>query len=250
MSNSELQSLVKTKDIKIKQMEEEIRRLSFGIDTAEDESFTNSGVFVKLQDVIVDSKIDYELLSQKILNVKTCEDIPTKNSNVWVADGKYITLKRSYQIYLEKELFCRENDVSTLLEYVYGCNLTKLVLINQEICFKEYQKLLASERIEEVEFRRVQVMGEYDELLRIDEILKDVPNIQKFDYEFRDDEFKDRNAARKTSKKLGKLQPFPNLRVFHLFNLQKGFKLGKFIKKYPDVDFYPPKCVVETPKVE
>uniref|UniRef100_A0A914PS14 Uncharacterized protein n=1 Tax=Panagrolaimus davidi TaxID=227884 RepID=A0A914PS14_9BILA len=93
-------------------------------------------------------------------------------------------------------------------------------------------------------------MGEYDELLRIDEILKDVPNIHKFVYEFRDVEFKDRNAARETSKKLGKLLPFQNLRVFHLFNLQKGFKLGKFIKKNPDVDFYPSKRVVETSEVK
>uniref|UniRef100_A0AC35G1L3 Uncharacterized protein n=1 Tax=Panagrolaimus sp. PS1159 TaxID=55785 RepID=A0AC35G1L3_9BILA len=249
-SNAELQSIGKTKDIKMKQMEEEVRRLSSGTDAVEEESFTYSGVSVKMQDVVVDSKIDYQLLSQKILKIKTCEDMPNKNSNVWVADGKYITLKRSYQIYLEKELLCRENGVSTLLEYVYGCNLKKLVLINQKICFKEYQQLLASERIEEVEFRRVEVMGEYDELLRIDEILKDIPNIYKFVYEFRDNEFKNRNAARETSKKLDKLFPFPNLRVFHLFNLQKGFKLGKFIKKNPDVDFYPPKCVVNTPKIE
>uniref|UniRef100_A0A914R0S1 Uncharacterized protein n=1 Tax=Panagrolaimus davidi TaxID=227884 RepID=A0A914R0S1_9BILA len=252
MSNDELRSIVKTKDIKIKQMEEEIHRLSFGTDAdaVEEESFTYSGVCVKMHDVVVDSKIDYVLLSQKILKVNTCEDISNKNLNVWVADGKYITLKKSYQIFLEKELLCRENRVSTLLEYVFGCNFKKLVLINQEICFKEYQKLLASKRIEEVEFRRVQVMGEYDELLRIDEILKDIPNIHKFVYEFRDDEFKDQNAACETSKNLGKLQPFPNLRVFHLFNLQKGFELGKFIKKNPDVDFYPPKCVVETPKIE
>uniref|UniRef100_A0AC35GLM2 Uncharacterized protein n=1 Tax=Panagrolaimus sp. PS1159 TaxID=55785 RepID=A0AC35GLM2_9BILA len=234
-------------------MEEEVRRLSSGIDAVGEESFTYSGVSVKMQDVVVDSKIDYKLLSQKILKVKTCEDIPNGDSNVWAADGKYISLKRSYQIYLEKELLCRENGVSTLLEYVYGCNLKKLVLINQKICFKEYQKLLASERIEEVEFRRVQVMGEYYELLRIDELLKDIPNIHKFVYEFGDEEFKDQNAARGTSKNLGKLQPFPNLRICCIYNIQDDFYreiFRTFFDKNPDVDFYPPKFVAGTPKVK
>uniref|UniRef100_A0A914P7V8 Uncharacterized protein n=1 Tax=Panagrolaimus davidi TaxID=227884 RepID=A0A914P7V8_9BILA len=216
VSNADLQSLFQTKDKEIKEMEEEIRRLYSSI----------PGLSVEMEDVVVDSRIDYKLLSQKILKVTTCQDI----SNVWTADAKYITLKKSYRISLENELLCWENSVSTLLEYVYACNLKKLVLINQQICLKEYQKLLASEKIEEVEFRRVQVMGEYDELLRIDEILKDMPNIQSFVYKFRDDEFKNKNAARETSKKLGKLLPFRSLRVFRLLNLQKGFKLGKFIK--------------------
>jgi hypothetical protein len=226
VSNADLQSLFQTKDKEIKEMEEEIRRLYSSI----------PGLSVEMEDVVVDSRIDYKLLSQKILKVTTCQDI----SNVWTADAKYITLKRSYRISLENELLCWENSVSTLLEYVYHCNLKKLVLINQHICLKEYQKLLASEMIEEVEFRRVQVMGEYDELLRIDEFLKDI-YIQSFVYEFRDDEFKNKNAAGETSKKLDKLLPFRNLRVFRLFNLQKGFKLRKFIKKNPDTEFIPPK---------
>uniref|UniRef100_A0A914Y5U0 Uncharacterized protein n=1 Tax=Panagrolaimus superbus TaxID=310955 RepID=A0A914Y5U0_9BILA len=116
------------------------------------------------------------------------------------------------------------------------CALTDLQVSNQIIKFNDFQKLVSSKTITNLCFKNVKVMGEFEEILEIDEILIELPLIERFEYWFK---FYN-EVTPETSKLLLHFSRFQNLKVFKLCNVARMFDLNSFsvfIRRHENVKF-------------
>uniref|UniRef100_A0AC34GP80 DUF38 domain-containing protein n=1 Tax=Panagrolaimus sp. ES5 TaxID=591445 RepID=A0AC34GP80_9BILA len=225
---SEQEALVYNMETEVYEMQNTITRFSKLIDPSP--STSTNGVVAHGK-----RKYDYVNLSGKVRVVDWLEY--KHYNNKWFADGREIFLNSSdFQICIKQSLVIANNIPSTLISRLQCNNLHRLIFRNAVITNSEYKKLVESPNLNYLQLCSVTVEDENGKILEVDQLLKGVPNVENFTYEF-----DKRLLSRETVKNLAKLPPFPKLRYVSLRNIPDGFNLkvfGEFINKNPSASYF------------
>uniref|UniRef100_A0A914YJ92 Uncharacterized protein n=1 Tax=Panagrolaimus superbus TaxID=310955 RepID=A0A914YJ92_9BILA len=101
-----------------------------------------------------------------------------------------LALNKKFKLHLNGRLsiFFGQAHVSTLLKHVSSCNLTKLQLGSQTITWTEYLKLVSSQTLKIVEFKKCIINDNEGNAIEYEKVLKELPNIEEFEIIFNDKE--------------------------------------------------------------
>uniref|UniRef100_A0A914QIY9 DUF38 domain-containing protein n=1 Tax=Panagrolaimus davidi TaxID=227884 RepID=A0A914QIY9_9BILA len=164
------------------------------------------------------------------------------NDEGWRADDKKISIQNPNKnvCVFDALLMLKRNNLSFILTHVFCVNLKKLSLHYQSCSFAEYKSMVASSKLEEVELRDCIVRNENGKILDVADLMKELPNINSFDYTF----FFNAPTEVVTPEimqKLVELPTFPNLLELKFFHIHELFDLeafGEFIRKNPTIRQY------------
>uniref|UniRef100_A0AC34FDT0 Uncharacterized protein n=1 Tax=Panagrolaimus sp. ES5 TaxID=591445 RepID=A0AC34FDT0_9BILA len=216
---------------------------SGGIDEHQNFSF-----FKFLQNVKdkVDTSFFHKTITLEEVLILIVESIcPLVHEDSWEAYSKFDCSGKPVKISLKKDstkfmlqlngrlnVSDAEIEVNSLLHHVDSCHLTDLRLVDQTISKNDFMELVASKTIKNFAFYRNTVTnGQGKGFMKMEEILKELPNAEKVEYWLRNNE---------TPPKFDDFPAFPKLRSFSLYNISESFDfnhLSEFIKKHSNVNF-------------
>uniref|UniRef100_A0AC35FBS1 Uncharacterized protein n=1 Tax=Panagrolaimus sp. PS1159 TaxID=55785 RepID=A0AC35FBS1_9BILA len=179
----------------------------------ENDKLSDSNRICLLEDVIAYGKIDYIHLNGKIFMVNKL-----KNDNgKWIADETEISFKNSkYHICVHKELVIKIIKLSDICDQIFYSNITKFCITDMKMTFDEYQEMVASCNIQYLIIRCITVKNKHGIVVDISDLLKEIPNIEKFIYIFKEGEIL-------PIQKLIHLPLLSKLQQFTLSKVQKDF---------------------------
>uniref|UniRef100_A0AC35FYN6 Uncharacterized protein n=1 Tax=Panagrolaimus sp. PS1159 TaxID=55785 RepID=A0AC35FYN6_9BILA len=197
------------------QMQDRVAKIS-----KENDKLSDPNRICILKDVVAYGKVDYIHLNGKILMVNKL-----KNDNgKWIADGTEISFKNSkYQICVHTELAIKNIKLSDIYDRIFYSNITKLCITDMKITFDEYQEMVASCNIQYLILRCITVKEKHGIVVDICGLLKEIPNIEKFTYIFKEGESL-------PIQKLIHLPSLSKLQQFTLSEIQEDFDLKIFIE--------------------
>uniref|UniRef100_A0A914Y6G9 Uncharacterized protein n=1 Tax=Panagrolaimus superbus TaxID=310955 RepID=A0A914Y6G9_9BILA len=133
-------------------------------------------------------------------------------------------------VFVPKYTLSKSNPYSSILKNINFKNLSTFDFSDTKITDKEYFKMVETCSTKNLRFNCISVNDEYGNDVEIAELLKEIPNIENFEYIFKDNE-----STSKTAQKLVELKkPYSKLCEFSLFNIQEGFNFeifGEFTEK-------------------
>uniref|UniRef100_A0AC34GNQ7 Uncharacterized protein n=1 Tax=Panagrolaimus sp. ES5 TaxID=591445 RepID=A0AC34GNQ7_9BILA len=231
--------------------------------------------YLSVEDIHDGPEILYDRLGYgTILNVEKLESVFTINSwklySTETSEAFQININESFKrtrfdFNLTGSVIVNhynKDTCETIIHRIHSSNITKLELGSQLLGEFDYKKLVtAPEQIKSLKFLQVSIKKPKEifnngskffseEFMRIDEILKDLSNIEDFYYCFR--YCNDVNSQ--TAKYLAKLPCFKKLKTFQLHNCSPAFDLeafGEFVQKHENAHFdihYRP--LIESTKAE
>uniref|UniRef100_A0A914ZH64 Uncharacterized protein n=1 Tax=Panagrolaimus superbus TaxID=310955 RepID=A0A914ZH64_9BILA len=174
-------------------------------------------------------KVDYYHLNGKILLVKKL----VLDGQKFIADGIEVTFDDSeFQIHVNHELAVKHTFFLTIPKRIKYCNIVKLSLEDLTLTFNEYKDIIESCNIECLSLQRLTV-EQYSNVIDVADLLKEVPNIEYFEYTFN-------KRESIPCHKLAELHPFPRLQRLHVNEIHENFDIktfAEFIKKNPTVSY-------------
>uniref|UniRef100_A0AC35FJL6 Uncharacterized protein n=1 Tax=Panagrolaimus sp. PS1159 TaxID=55785 RepID=A0AC35FJL6_9BILA len=186
----------------------------------------------KVKDVaVLGGPICYYLLDDAILIVDKLE----YDTEKWLVDGHTIHFNYdSFKLFLTNEFNANEIDISPVLQNIFYSTIKNLCLQNATITYSEYMKLIGTRNIANFTFANVTVKDEDGNDMDAGDLIKELPNIETFQYAFKNDE-------RTPSEKFAALPPFSKLCEFELHGIEEDFDFNvfhEFVKKNPTVKYY------------